>query len=248
MTQWKRLGFYLLLNVIVSACTMLGVLWIWDRTHKEEPVPDLAQVNPLETSPTITPFIQPATATPTPEPTKHLETYEVQFGETLGEIALRYEVSVEELMEINDIEDPKQLGAGTILFIPVPTPEVTPTPKQNQFSVPPPTIIPPEGEGAVTIERVVGAGVLQDEFVLLKASGEKEVNLNGWSLTDDDGNRYAFPQMTLFPGGAVAVHTKSGNSTVVDLYWGMDRPVWDAQDIAVLYDANGDVRSTYRLP
>jgi len=34
MNQSKRLIFYLLLNVILSACTILTILWIWDRPGK----------------------------------------------------------------------------------------------------------------------------------------------------------------------------------------------------------------------
>ena len=33
MKLWKRLIYYLFLNVLVSACTTLVVLAIWDRTH-----------------------------------------------------------------------------------------------------------------------------------------------------------------------------------------------------------------------
>ena len=46
MNQSKRLVFYLMLNVLLSACTILTVLWIWDRPGKPlqnlltgEPVP-----------------------------------------------------------------------------------------------------------------------------------------------------------------------------------------------------------------
>jgi hypothetical protein len=34
MNQTKRLLFYLLVNVIVSACTILSILWLWDRPDK----------------------------------------------------------------------------------------------------------------------------------------------------------------------------------------------------------------------
>ena len=33
MKQWKRLVYYLLINVLVSACTTVTVLYFWDRTH-----------------------------------------------------------------------------------------------------------------------------------------------------------------------------------------------------------------------
>jgi hypothetical protein len=44
MNPWKRLLFYLILNVIVSALTTLTVLSLWDRNHKLniQPVVQLA--------------------------------------------------------------------------------------------------------------------------------------------------------------------------------------------------------------
>lgn len=33
MTRWKRLLFYIGLNIVISGLTTLSVLWIWDRTH-----------------------------------------------------------------------------------------------------------------------------------------------------------------------------------------------------------------------
>jgi hypothetical protein len=35
MKGWKRLVYYLLINVLVSACTVWVALTIWDRTHPE---------------------------------------------------------------------------------------------------------------------------------------------------------------------------------------------------------------------
>jgi len=36
MKRWKRLFFYLLLNVLVSTITVLGVLFIWENTHLKD--------------------------------------------------------------------------------------------------------------------------------------------------------------------------------------------------------------------
>lgn len=35
MNRWKRLAYYLVINVFVSACTVWTVLSIWERTHPE---------------------------------------------------------------------------------------------------------------------------------------------------------------------------------------------------------------------
>jgi len=251
MKRWNRLFYYLVLNVIVSAGTMLAVLLIWDRTHPgENTKPELAQLNPIAQTPTITPFITMPTNTPAPEPTKALQTYLVQQGETLGEIALRFDISVDELMKINTIIDPNTLGAGTVLFVPKQQNEVEPDLNKESAGEPPPTITPAPGDmgSPIMIDRVVGAGDLRTEFVLVRGTGKGEVTLTNWVLQDDDGNQYVFPHLTLFKDGAVALHTSSGLNTVVDLYWGLDRSVWDPGDFVVLTDAIGNVRATYQIP
>ncbi len=37
MSQWKRLLPYILLNIVLSACTTLIVLWLWGRAHELPP-------------------------------------------------------------------------------------------------------------------------------------------------------------------------------------------------------------------
>lgn len=51
MSRWKRLAYYLLLNVIVSACTVWTALWIWEwRNPKfEGALPSLSQVRETTT-------------------------------------------------------------------------------------------------------------------------------------------------------------------------------------------------------
>jgi LysM repeat protein len=53
-------------------------------------------------------------------------TYTVQAGDTLYDIALRFEVSLEELMDANDITDPASLSVGQTLVIPGQESEVIP--------------------------------------------------------------------------------------------------------------------------
>lgn len=67
--------------------------------------------------------------TPTPDPARILPTprqdadeYIVQFGDTLGDIALRYGISVQALMQANNIADANTLVVGQALIIPAPNP------------------------------------------------------------------------------------------------------------------------------
>lgn len=77
-------------------------------------------------TPTATPLPMPtATATPTatpfptatPEPTMP-RTYVVRPGDTLKDIAFEFDVSVQDLMQINGLTDPDTLQVGQVLIIP----------------------------------------------------------------------------------------------------------------------------------
>jgi hypothetical protein len=100
----------------------------------------------------------------------------------------------------------------------------------------------------VKISSVVGAGTANAEIVVVKFEGEGQLNLAGWQLKDEDGNTFTFPQLTLYPNGAVQIHTVSGTDTVIDLYWGLRDPVWQAGEEAKLFDSQGNLRAVYSVP
>jgi hypothetical protein len=106
----------------------------------------------------------------------------------------------------------------------------------------------PQGDIPVEIVSVVGAGTQNAEAVVIRYGGEGQLNLASWQLKDEDGNTFTFPQLTLYPNGAVQVHTANGTNTVIDLYWGLPNSVWDAGENANLYDAQGNLRAVYRIP
>jgi hypothetical protein len=72
--------------------------------------------------------------------------------------------------------------------------------------------------------------------------------LTGWTLKNNLGVSFTFPQLLLFPGGSVQVHTKSGSDTAADLYWQLSEPVWSSGELAALYDDRNIARSFYRVP
>jgi hypothetical protein len=100
----------------------------------------------------------------------------------------------------------------------------------------------------VKLSSVVGAGTLSSEIVVVKFEGEGQLDLASWQLKDEDGNTFTFPKLTLYPNGAVQVHTISGNDTVIDLYWGIGEAVWSAGENARLFDSQGNLRAVYRVP
>jgi hypothetical protein len=184
MNQGKRLLFYIALNIMVSACTTLAVLWVWDR---QQQTPVLASLGGALTQPT-----SPGPVIPTSGPTQApAETVPAspQAVETAGE--------------------PARL---------------------------------------VVIDNVFGIGNLKAEYVLLKRTGEGEIVLTNWRLEDGSGNTYTFPALTLYANGAVQLHTAAGANSVVDLYWGRDAAVWEIGKTVSLYDDQGKLRATYRIP
>lgn len=102
--------------------------------------------------------------------------------------------------------------------------------------------------GTLEINTVVAPGDQQGERVLIRYLGEEELSLAGWQLEDEDGNRFVFPALRMFGGGAVTVHTRAGVNTVLELFWGLDRPVWAAGETVTLRDADGAVQATYIIP
>jgi hypothetical protein len=100
----------------------------------------------------------------------------------------------------------------------------------------------------VKISSVVGSGVLTSEVVIVKFEGEGELDITSWQLKDDSGNTYTFPNVTLYPSGAVQVHTVAGTDTVIDLYWGIGDAVWNSGEEARLFDSQGNLRAVYRVP
>lgn len=102
--------------------------------------------------------------------------------------------------------------------------------------------------GQLEIDTVIGAGDLESERVLVKHVGDEEVLLVGWQMQDEDGNVFEFPALTMFSGGAVTVHTKAGDSNVVDLYWGLAESIWSEGETVTLLDPNGNVQAVFQVP
>jgi LysM repeat protein len=276
MKRWKRLLYYLSINVFVSACTILAILFIWDRVRQpqiDEGVllaqsqskmtmivaeastggsggePDSTQLVPGALLPTSTPR-------DTAVPTRAARAYTVQSGDTLGNIASKFDVDLEEIIAANDLVNPDVLEVGQELIIPggaVLIPTVTPQPEESGGETAAPgeptaTFAQVTGNPEVEIESVVGTGDLASERIILKRSGTGALSLAGWQILEEGGTVFVFPQLDLFEGGAVSLYTRSGQSTVVELFWGHDEPLWESGETVILLDNTGEVRATYRVP
>lgn len=278
MRHWKRLFYYLVINVMVSACTMVSVLFLWQNYQSE--IPFLNDVNPLAMITPLSPrslFPNYESQAATPEPTVEVVlateipvleepaetqmaemTYAVETGDTLGAIAVKFNITVAEILDANEIPNPDALVVGQVLIIRRPLvaasthtalpageieAEVDPT-----EAAPTNTPEPLTGESRVLIDSIIGAGDLASERVFLKRVGPGEISLTGWSLVAENGDTFTFPQLTLFENGAVFVHTRQGQTTAVALYWELDHTVWSSGDTVVLIDDQGDIHTSYQIP
>jgi len=100
----------------------------------------------------------------------------------------------------------------------------------------------------VQIVSVVGADNLGAEVVILRYVGAGQIDLSSWQIKDEDGDIFLFPSITLVSGGTLQLHTALGTNTVVDLYWNLSAPIWKSGETASLYDANGKLIVTYKVP
>jgi hypothetical protein len=98
------------------------------------------------------------------------------------------------------------------------------------------------------IISVSGAGDLANESIVIRNSGDTSLLLIGWTLKDNQGDAYTFPELTLYSGGTVQLHTGSGNNTASDLYWQRSAPAWKSGDLVAIYDMHNIARAFYRIP
>ncbi|MFJ9818522.1 lamin tail domain-containing protein [Streptomyces sp. NPDC101151] len=81
---------------------------------------------------------------------------------------------------------------------------------------------------------------LNREWVEITNNGRRDVNLNGWTLSDRDGNTYTFRDYRLDGRATVRVHTGVGRDSKTDVYQDRRNSVWDRNaDTATLRNARG---------
>ncbi|MCG3211423.1 MAG: hypothetical protein FOGNACKC_05069 [Anaerolineae bacterium] len=246
---------------------------------------EVAPPNPAETS-------VPATAAaPEVTPVESV-TYQVQAGDTLGQIAQKFDVPLFDLMVANGLSDQDFIQVGQELTIPLgglpaatptftpaaqptetPLPFDPPTPLPENASVPPepaatvgpsptPTPTPPVTPGAgtplptsttapanqikVTISEVIAPGELAQETLIILNQGAG-TSLQNWKLTGSSLGNFVFPDIFLFSGGSIRIHTVAGQNTPSDLYLGQGEAAWPPGTVVVLGNASGQEISRYSV-
>jgi len=98
------------------------------------------------------------------------------------------------------------------------------------------------------IEGVFGAGDIQVEYILLRNPSDSAVDLTGWRIISDGGRNYRFPNLTLYPNGAVSIYTGLGTDTVTELHWNSDAALWASGDLLTLFDSQGNEHTQFTVP
>jgi hypothetical protein len=179
---------------------------------------------------------------------EELLTYVVQRGDTLSSISQQFDVLLVDLMEANGITDANVVNSGETLIIPsddfeTPTPSPTDTPFLGLIPSPIPTLLP-EGEAIIEITSISSPGDISEERVSIINSGDRQVDLSSWRLEDEEGHVFVFGPVTLFGNGVeLIVHTRVGQSGLLDQFWGLTEAVWQSGESAVLRDAEGTIRA-----
>ncbi len=266
--SFRRMLPFLLLNILVSAAVVLAILWWWEG-RRDETADLLAEGLPATVA-VPTEAANGATNPPAAEPAAEVqpileeepdgpEVHIVGAGETLGQISVRYDVSMEELMSANGMNNPNFLFVGQELIIPGTGPEETVQEDvatedeteavEDSLPTPIPTALPAEGEAAISIAEVIGPGEAPLEAVQIINNGSREASLLDWKLADQFGNFYTFGPITLFGEGAgILVHTTAGQDSATDLFWGQEEPLWNSGDKVILYNAEGAVQAEFEIP
>jgi LysM repeat protein len=228
------------------------------------PPPPTSTVPPETATPTPRPS---ATRTPTSAPTPCGCEYVTKAGDTLWGMADRFGTTVQAIKECNGMRG-DTIYAGTELRIPCeggtgsptqpPTPTHTPPPLSADDTpiVPTSTATPPPPATVVvnpTCSQFDAPGDghynLNQEYVCLTNEGGRPATMGGWKLQDEYGATYSFPDFILGASASVKVRTGCGQNSATDLYWCMNRAVWDnpryGGDTVTVCDGQGNLVAKY---
>lgn len=250
----RQLAFIIMLNALISLVIALAVVWV---AELRRPDPEaLAALSTPVAAPVIAPTFtatpavaaQPAQGAAAPTvaaPVGEDDIYVVQVGDSLLGIATSVGVSMQAIMEANDLSNPDFIFSGQRLVIPRGAAQTAPTPA--------PTATPANGAGqaageGLRVASFAGSGTLNSEAVQISNDSDLAVNLQGWRLEKEGGPAYTFGNVSLFPGGGVVLYTGPGTDTSVAVYWNQAAPIWAPGNVARLVNPQGQEIARLAVP
>ncbi|WP_049902867.1 lamin tail domain-containing protein [Halococcus agarilyticus] len=135
-------------------------------------------------------------------------------------------------------EAPTPTATSTTTATATPTPTATATPTPTATATPLPTPTPTPEPATLTIVRLDA----EREIVVLRNVGGRPLDLDGYAVDFDDGQRYTFSRYVLEPGDTLTLHTGRGDDAGTERYAGFFSPVIDSSgDTVLVEDPNGRI-------
>lgn len=141
----------------------------------------------------------------------------------------------------------EMLAPSEVAAQPSAPPTDTPIPTDTPVPTPPPEIAVDIPCFHVDAQGDDGENQ-EDEWVCFKNEADLAANMTGWTVVDEYGWIYTFPEFTLAPGSTVRLITGCGTDTADSLYWckGGSSAVWNNDsDTVHLYDTVGNLLTEY---
>lgn len=245
----RQLALVIILNALISLTIAVAVVWVVEQ-RRPDPETLAALATPI-TAPVIAPTFTPTpAAAPAPAEADASpvattapgaeEVYVVQAGDSLLAIAGRYGVSMQAIMDANNLTDPDFVSSGQRLIIPrADAAAAAPSPTAAASAT--------AGQG-LRVASFVSNGALPGEAVQIANDSDLVINLQGWRLEKEGGPAYTFGGLSLFPGSGLVLYTGAGVDTSVALYWNQTTPLWERGSVARLINAQGQEVSQLTAP
>lgn len=252
----RQLLFIVLLNGFISLAIAVAVVWVADQRRPdaeelaalytpEPPVVLIVTPTPATQSgqPAVTVVANQPAAIPTSAPASSgsAEIYVVEAGDSLFGISLKFGLTIDALMQANNLTNPDFVFVGQRLTIPGAGSAASPAGDSAPVSAPTPAT-----DGLQL--RVEQPGNLVQEQVQVVNDSDTAFNLQGWTLSREGGPIYTFGNLPIFPGGSVRLHSGNGETNSINLYWGLAEPVWSSGAIARLRNPEGTVVTSVTVP
>lgn len=246
----RQLALVIILNALISLTIAVAVVWVVEQ-RRPDPETLAALATPITApviAPTFTPtplaaalaLVETEAAPVAPTTPGAEEVYIVQAGDSLLAIAGRYGVSVQAIMDANNLTNPDFVFSGQQLIIP------------NADAAQPtssPTAAAPAATGqGLRVASFISNGALPNEAVQIANDSDLVINLQGWRLEKEGGPAYTFGGLSLRPGSGLVLYTGAGADTSVALYWNQTTPLWERGSVARLLNAQGQEISQLTAP
>jgi hypothetical protein len=99
----------------------------------------------------------------------------------------------------------------------------------------------------VVVSELIAPGDLPRETVVILNQGAG-VSLKDWTLEGSSLGIFQFPDVFLFSGGSIRIHTAAGENTASDLFLSQGEPAWEPGATVILNDNKSVEISRFTAP